>query len=59
MEQLGRVPRAADLKLKKWTASYSTYKKHFGNWKKSLKAAGISIQAGFTDLKSFKKRKRR
>jgi len=58
-KELGRIPKSSDLKSKKWTASYSTYKNHFGNWKKALKAAGIAKTAQIVNLKEFTKRKRK
>jgi hypothetical protein len=57
--ELGRIPKSIDLKSKKWTASYSTYKKHFGSWKKALKVAGIEKTAQIVNLKEFTKRKRK
>ena len=48
-KSLGRTPKTTD--LKKWTGSYSTYRKYFGSWKKALRAAGL--KKGFVNLKKF------
>lgn len=40
-KELGRVPMPGDLKDKKWTGSYSTYLKYFGNWNNVLRIAKI------------------
>ncbi len=57
-KHLGRIPKTSD--LKDWTASASTYRRHFGTWKKALKAAGLTKK--FTNLKDYsgktKKRKK-
>ena len=58
-KEIGGIPRAVHLKSKKWIASYSTYRKYFGNWKKTLKAAGIEKTEQIINLKEFTKRKRR
>ena len=58
-KEIGGIPRAVHLKSKKWIASYSTYRKYFGNWKKTLKAAGIAKTEQIINLKEFTKRKRR
>jgi len=52
-KELGRTPKAKDLKNKDWVASYSTYRKHFGSWKKSLKSAKIYKKKTFTSLSNF------
>ncbi len=53
-KELGRVPKSSDLKNKKWAASYATYRKYFGSWKKALRAAKLN-QLSFINLKSFSK----
>ena len=58
-KDLGKMPKSSDLKKKKWAASYSTYRKYFGSWKKALKVAGLNKKREFTDLKSFSKRKKK
>ena len=55
-KELGRLPKSKDLKTKKWTASYTTYKKHFGSWSEELKSANLSKKI-VQDLKSYVKRK--
>lgn len=55
-KELGRLPMSTDLKTKKWTASYTTYKKHFGSWNNALKSANLSKKI-VQDLQSYVKRK--
>ena len=57
-KDLGRIPKAKDLKDKKWTASYSTYKKYFGSWKNALKKAGIEKKTSYDSLRGFIKKKK-
>ncbi|MBN2368707.1 hypothetical protein JXC34_06815 [Candidatus Woesearchaeota archaeon] len=52
-KELARIPKASDLKKKKWSASYSTYRKYFGSWKNALKKAGISNSGEIVSLKNF------
>lgn len=55
-KELGKIPSSTDLKNKRWTASYSTYRKNFGTWKKALKSAGLT-RVKITDLKEFSRKK--
>ncbi len=55
-KDLGRVPKTSNLKSKEWCASYSTYRKYFGSWKKALDSAGIKTTTDFRNLKDFLKR---
>ena len=52
-KDLGRIPKTTDLKNKKWIASSSTYRKHFGSWKKALKSSGL-VKSKTVNLKSFR-----
>ncbi|AJF61555.1 TPA: hypothetical protein HA239_04325 [Candidatus Woesearchaeota archaeon] len=51
-KELGRQPKSTDLKGKKWAASYTTYKKHFGSWKKALDLAGVT-ESRVVNLRKF------
>jgi hypothetical protein len=57
-KEQGEIPKGVHLKNKKWTASYTTYRKYFGSWKKALKAAGLTKIDSFMNLKDFTRRKR-
>ncbi|MBU0756974.1 MAG: hypothetical protein KKF44_02830 [Nanoarchaeota archaeon] len=57
-KELGRPPKAKELCGKDWTASYSTYKKYFGSWKKALYKAGIKKKTGYSSLKKFIRKKK-
>ena len=48
-KELNMVPRAKD--LKKWAASYSTYRKYFGSWKNALNKAKIT--SSYMSLKKY------
>ncbi|MFH0875836.1 MAG: hypothetical protein V1859_07905 [archaeon] len=52
-KELGKTPKATD--IKDWMASYSTYRKYFGTWKKALAEAGLVKKT--SSLKEFIKKK--
>lgn len=56
-KELGRIPKAKDLKSREWCASGSTYRKYFGSWKKALAEAGLKKKAQEKNLKDFLRKK--
>ena len=55
-KETGKIPTSTELKNKNWAASYSTYRKNFGTWKKALKSAGLT-SVKITYLKEFSRKK--